>query len=364
MGPHFDSLRSLSINTLTFILYPLYLVYMNPDEKKRTQLIQKAARAVVSISIAHEKKEHISSYTSLRPSFLEKLSKKTIDTEGGGSGFFVHSSGIIVTNTHVVPHSQDRYLAATSSGKIYEAQVVGTDDVHDVAFLKIGSSEKFPYLTLGNSLDVVLGQSVYAIGNVLGYFQNTVSSGIVSGLTRSIEAMNEERKEELHGLIQTDAAINPGNSGGPLIDSSGKVIGINSAAVPHAENIAFAIPIHVIKGNLSDILKYGKIKRAYLGVRHIIINTRIQRAFNLPVEYGVWVMSPTRNGHAVIPNSPAQKAGVREKDIIAEIEGKKLGENFTLEEFLEDAKGGQKVTLTVLRGTKRLQIKAMLVEKK
>ena len=133
--------------------------------------------------------------------------------------------------------------------------------------------------------------------------------------------------------------------------------------MPHAENIAFAIPIHVIKGNLSDILKYGKIQRAYLGVRHICVNERIQRAFHLPINYGIWVMSPAKHSGAVLADSPAQKAGLRERDIIAEINGKTLGENFTLEEFLEDAKGGQKIVLTVLRGTKRLQLKTTLVEK-
>lgn len=336
---------------------------MNLDEKKRTQLIQKAACAVVSISVASEKQKGMSSYSSLRPSFLEKLNKKTIRADGGGSGFIVHVSGIVVTNTHVVPPTQEQYIVTVIDGSSFQARVIGRDDIHDVAFLKIESKQTFPCVSIGNSIDIALGQSVYAIGNVLGYFHNTVSAGIISGLTRSIEAMNEERREELHGLIQTDAAINPGNSGGPLIDSSGKVIGINSAAVPHAENIAFAIPIHVIQGNLSDILKYGKIQRAFFGVRHIVIHERIARTFGLPVSYGIWVVSPVKYTPAVIQQSPAQKAGVMEHDIILEIDGKKLGETFTLEEFLEDAKGGQRVVLSVLRGTRRMHIHATLADK-
>jgi serine protease Do len=341
--------------------FTVYCFNMNADEKKRAVLLQKALRAVVSISAVGKMPKSLLLRASVRAS-LEKLKKKGID-HGGGSGFIAHPSGIVVTNTHVIPRADCIYTVTTDDNRVFPADLIGTDEIHDVAFLKIRSGESFPCLKLGDSAKLMLGQTVYAVGNPLGYFKNTVSSGIISGLTRSIEAMNEEIKEELHGLIQTDAAINPGNSGGPLIDSSGEVIGINSAAVPHAENIAFAIPIHVIKNNLADILKFGKIRRAYLGVRHILINERIQQAFQLPVSYGVWAMSPAKKDAAVIAGSPAEKAGIAEEDIIAEINGKKLGENFTLEEFLEDAKGGQKVALTVFRKGKKLQLHATLVEK-
>lgn len=328
---------------------------MTIEEKKRTQLIQKTLQAVVSISVQERRLRGAPDEKSIADSALDS---------GGGSGFIAHPSGIVITNTHVIRNTDLRHTVTTNADKTYPAKILGTDDIHDVAFLKIESDEKFPAVQLGDSSSVVLGQNVYAIGNVLGYFKNTVSSGIISGLTRSIEAMNEDRKEELHGLIQTDAAINPGNSGGPLMDSSGKVIGINSAAVAAAENIAFAIPINTIKNNLSDILKYGKIRRAYFGVRHIFINERIQRAFELPLSYGIWIMSPAKQSRAVIPHSPAAQAGIKEKDIIFEIDGKKLSEEYTLEEFLEDAKGGQRVVLGVMRKNRKLRIEAVLVEKK
>ncbi len=345
---------------------------MSPEEKKRTRIIQKTLESVVSISALQDIRElgkkhpaalfpFYNSDREKRNTLLKKLNGSMIDY-GGGSGFIVSPTGIIATNTHVICRPDLNYSVTLYDNSTYPAKLLGTDEIHDIAFLKI-EGKKFPYIDLGDSSTVVLGQTVYAIGNALGYFRNTVSSGIISGLTRSIEAMNEERKEELHGLLQTDAAINPGNSGGPLIDSDGRVIGINSAAVSQAENIAFAIPINAIKNNLSDILECGKIRRAYLGVRHVFVNDRIKKAFGLSTDYGIWVMSPTPKDPAVIPDSPAAKAGVRERDIISEIDGSRIDETHTLEEFLEDAKGGQRVTLTILRKKRTLRLTAVLSER-
>lgn len=345
---------------------------MTTEEKRRTALIATILKTVVSISASQQISQASKKKGALFPLFekdalrrislIEKMNGSVIDF-GGGSGFIVHASGIVVTNTHVIYHEHLDYTVTTNEGVVYPAKLLGTDEIHDVAFLKIESHEKFPCVKLGDSRRVVLGQTVYAIGNALGYFKNTISSGIVSGLTRSIEAMNEVRKEELHGLIQTDAAINPGNSGGPLIDSDGKVIGINSAAVSQAENIAFAIPINVIKDNLSDVVAYGKIRRAFFGVRHVFINERIQKAFNLPASEGIWVISPSPNESPVLTHSPAEKAGIREKDIICEIDGKKISEHYTLEEFLEEAKGGQSVGVSIIRGSKKMHLKAILEER-
>lgn len=252
------------------------------QEQKIIKIIAKALPAVVSIE-AYKNLEEIE---KKKPQWLFPFSEKDISNVislrnkirgghihfGGGSGFVVDSSGIVVTNVHVIVRDHLNYEITTYNGRKFPAVLVATDQIHDIAFLKVKSESRFPALPLGNSLKTTLGQSVLAVGNALGLFRNTVSSGIISGLSRTIEADNESVSENLHGLIQTDAAINPGNSGGPLINMSGEVIGINAASVMQAENIGFAIPINTIKKDLEQVKKYGKIIRPFLGVRYITID--------------------------------------------------------------------------------------------
>lgn len=334
---------------------------MTREEKKRISMIHKVLPCVVAISTSAPS---TSSNISTKKDLLSSSTKKTKkDSQpGGGSGFLVHSSGLIVTNIHVIEQSSETYFITLHDGTQYTAHLVGTDTINDIAYLQIISEHIFPTLSFADSSRVAIGQSVYAVGDALGFFRNTISAGIVSGLARSINAHNEVRSENLRGLIQTDAAINPGNSGGPLIDSDGKVIGVNAAHVSLAENIGFAIPINVIKNDVQDIITYGKIRRGFLGVRHIIITPHIQSALSLPVSEGILIISPSPKQPSVIPGSPAAQAGILDKDIILAINQERLTQTNTLEDVLQSAQGGQEITITLLRKSKELSLTATLTE--
>ena len=247
---------------------------------------------------------------------------------GGGSGFFVSADGLIVTNKHVVDQKDVEYTVFTNDGKKHPASVVARDPVLDIALIKVSplANGSFPYLSLGNSDSLQVGQSVIAIGNALAEFRNTVSVGVVSGLARSITAGNNSGGTEiLDHVIQTDAAINPGNSGGPLLDLSGKVVGVNVAVAQGSQNIGFALPINSVKGAIESVKSTGKIVRPYLGLRYVAINADMQAKNNLTVDYGVLVKAGASASElAVIPGSPADKAGIVENDIILEIDGVKL----------------------------------------
>lgn len=268
---------------------------------------------------------------------------------GGGSGFFVSSDGLIVTNKHVVNQKDVEYTVFTNNGKKHTAKVVARDPVLDIALIKIDGAN-FPYLSLGNSDNLEVGQNVIAIGNSLGEFRNTVSVGVVSGLARSVVAGdNSGNSELLDHVIQTDAAINPGNSGGPLLDLSGRVIGVNVAIVQGSQNIGFALPINSIKSAINSVKSTGKIVRPYLGVRYVAVNTEMKEKNNLTVDYGVLVKAGSSTSElAVIPGSPADKAGIVENDIILEIDGVKLDEDTSLASIIRGKSVSQTIKLKIL----------------
>ncbi len=277
---------------------------------------------------------------------------------GGGSGFLISSDGLIVTNKHVVDQQNAEYTVFTNDGKKHTAKVVARDPVLDIALIKIDPApgQSFPYLTLGDSDTLEVGQSVIAIGNALGEYRNTVSVGVVSGLARSITAGDSSGSSEvLDHVIQTDAAINPGNSGGPLLDLSGKVIGVNVALAQGSQNIGFALPINSVKGAIESVKSTGKIVRPYLGLRYMAINADIKQANNLTVDYGVLVKAGTNaNELAVIPGSPADKAGIVENDIILEVDGVKLDDKTSLASIIRGKSVGQTISLKILhRGAEK-----------
>jgi len=285
---------------------------------------------------------------------------------GSGSGFIADPSGIIVSNRHVIGSYPAKYTVILSNGKKYDAKVIARDPISDVSILKIEDSNKFPTLKLGNSSNLELGETVLAAGNALGIFQNTVSSGIISGLARSISAQVESGSpmQEIHGLIQTDAAINPGNSGGPLVNLKGEVIGINVAIIFGAQNIGFTLPINTVKKDLEDIKKYGHIRRPFLGVQYINITPEIKKHFKLDVEQGAVIMSGSPYTPAIIPNSPAHRAGIKEKDIILECNNQKITDSKTLGDFLENLSVNDIVKLKVFRKGKEFETQVVLQERK
>lgn len=264
------------------------------------------------------------------------------------------------------------YTVITASDDKYLAKVLARDPINDVAILKIEAEkqETFPIIELGDSNKIQLGQTVIAIGTALGDFQDTVSTGVVSGLSRFITAIidAEGHSARLHGLIQTDAAINPGNSGGPLVDLRGRVIGINSAVVFGAQNIGFAIPIKKAEKDLEDVKKFGRIRKPFLGVRYVILNAMFKNKFGLSVDKGAMVLReniPICPGcEPVVPGSPAAKAGLGEGDIITAFNDTEISDKHGLEEMLDQSKIGEKITLKILRKDKEISVPLILEERK
>ncbi len=340
-------------------------------------IIKKTLPATVTVVISKHYKEVQKEALKNLPMFLWpkikdfRIPKEEIDEHGmvkigNGSGFIVEPSGVIVSNRHVVGESSNRYTVVTTDNNKFEAKVIARDPISDIAILKIEDGRKFPTLKLGDSSKVELGETVLAAGNALGLFQNTVSSGIISGLSRSIAAQVDAKSpaQEIHGLIQTDAAINPGNSGGPLVNMEGEVIGINVAIIFGAQNIGFALPINTVKRDLEDIKKYGRIRRPFLGVQYVNITPEIKKRFKLSVDRGALIMTEKPYASAVIPKSPAHEAGLKEKDIILEYNGHPLTAEKNIGEILEDSSVGDVINLKVLRREKEFFAKAKLQERK
>lgn len=279
----------------------------------------------------------------------------TTSQEGAGTGIIVSSNGYIMTNNHVVEDAST-VSVVDSSGELYEkVTVVGRDPLNDIAFLKIDSDKTFTPATLGNSATLRIGQPVVAIGNALGQYKNTVTSGIISGTGRPITAQSGSGSTEtLTDLVQTDASINPGNSGGPLVNLSGQVIGINTAIVADANGIGFAIPINATKGVLAGVLENGKVNRAYMGVNYLSITPEIARDYKLPVKNGAFVYAS--NSNPIAADGPAAKAGLKANDIIQKINDDTIGEHHDLSSIIGQYRPGDKVKLTVLRDGKSISI--------
>ena len=294
-----------------------------------------------------------------------KDGKKEIQKIGGGSGFIISSDGYILTSQHVVEDHEAEYTVILEPSEKYTAKVLARDTINDIAILKI-EGKNMAFLELGDSNKIKLGEEVLAIGNALGEFHDTLSAGIVSGLSRYIHASNNITKqaERLRGLIQTDAAINPGNSGGPLVNMKGKVIGINTAAIMGVQNIGFAIPINYAKKDLAEVRKYGRIKFPFLGIKYIILNKEVSEKNKLPIDYGALIIREELGESAIIKGSSAEKAGLKEFDIILKAKGEKIHEDNPLSEILSRCKIGEEINLVILRNKKETEIKVTLEEKR
>jgi len=285
---------------------------------------------------------------------------------GGGSGFIVSKDGYIVTNKHVVNDDTAEYTVLMNDGEKYPAKVLAKDQINDIAIMKIDAKKDLPTVRLGDSSNLKAGQAVIVIGNALGEFRNTVSTGVISGLSRSIIAVGGDMgSEQLVGVIQTDASINPGNSGGPLVDITGQVVGINVAIVQGAQGIGFAIPINEVKNSIDSVRKHGRIVRPWLGVRYIQVNKMLAETNKLDIDYGALVSKGDNPGElAIVPGSPADKAGLQENDVILEINGKKIDENNPLAKAISLLKVGDEVSLKVLSKGNEKNIKVKLEEMK
>ncbi|MBQ3261291.1 trypsin-like peptidase domain-containing protein [Candidatus Saccharibacteria bacterium] len=282
---------------------------------------------------------------------------ETEDTgAAAGTGIIVSEDGYVLTNKHVIEGATKVYIITDDGTAYKDVELKAVDPLNDVAYLKINGAENLVVATLGDSKTIAIGQQVIAIGNALGQYQNSVTSGIVSGAGRSITASDGtyQNVESLTDMIQTDAAINSGNSGGPLVNAAGEVIGINTA-VSDGNGIGFAIPISAVKGMLDSLLETGTAKRAYAGISYTNIDVALAIEEDLPVTAGALVRQ-------AMAGSPADKAGLKAEDIIVAVNGIKLGANRSLGTLLGECKVGDTIRLTVLRNGSELALDLTLAE--
>jgi len=281
---------------------------------------------------------------------------------GGGSGFLVSSDGLIITNKHVVDDEDAEYTVVLPSGKKFLAKVLARDPVLDLAVIDV-EGEGYPFLTFGDSDKLEVGQTVIAIGNALDEFPNTVTKGIVSGLNRNLTAQDLGDSVLLEEAIQTDAAINMGNSGGPLIDLYGHVVGVNTAVSYSGQLLGFALPGNLAKRDVEQVEKLGRITRPFLGVRYLIIDEELIERNQLTIDHGVLISRGAEPGDlAVVPGSPADKAGIQENDVIIYVNDIPINQDHSLSSLVGRYLPGDKVRLTILRHGEELDLEVELGE--
>ncbi len=323
----------------------------NPD-KKITKIIKQSLPSVVGIFALKQidKPNSNNSIINIKKEYFEKI--------GNSSGFIVDKSGLVATNYHPISNRKLTYKMLWNN-KFYDCSLFHYNDINDVAILKLQKTDKTPLPTikLGDATNITLGETVVAIGNVLDEFDNTVSKGIISGLSRYVKTdSNYKGVLEYKGLIQTDAAINPGNSGGPLINMKGEVIGITTLAVSGVENIGLAIPINPVKKIIKDLKSFGAVKQVSLGVRYILVDDVIKTRYNLPINYGAFIIYGTTQP-SILENSLAKQYGIQEGDIILSLDNYKIDPKHPIDEFLKDICIGDSIKAKILRDKKEIIIK-------
>ncbi|QFR38977.1 trypsin-like serine protease [Candidatus Gracilibacteria bacterium 28_42_T64] len=325
---------------------------MNQLEAEIIDKVQEASPSVVSIII----KKDLTIYRSDPWGFFQTPIGSVQKKVGGGTGFFITKDGIIITNKHVINDKNAVYTVITQTGDEYDAKILATDPLTDLAIIKIETTDdtiplKFISEYKGIKSKIQVGQFVITIGNVLAEFQNSVSFGVISGTNRTIVADGEQ----LSGLLQTDAAINPGNSGGPLINLEGKVIGINTAIAGASQGIGFSIPLNTkkIKYLLDSIKNYGTIKKPFIGIQYTIISESIQKQLGVTVNYGALI-----NG--VLLESNASESGLKKGDIILQIDGKNVSLNNDIISIIQNKIPGDILGVKILK--KSGEIKEVKIE--
>jgi S1-C subfamily serine protease len=279
---------------------------------------------------------------------------------GVGSGIIFDAEGWILTNRHVVAGA-DAVTVKLKDGREFQGRIYGIDTLTDLAIVKIDATD-LPVAPLGDSTLLKAGQLAIAIGSPLGSFENSVTAGVISATGREITVpdLQTGQRRSLRNLIQTDAAINPGNSGGALVDSLGQVIGVNTAVAGSAEGIGFAIPIEIAKPIMRQALAGETLSRPYLGIVYSAVTPTLMRQQGLPIDYGAWVSASGSGGPAVVAGTPAEKAGVKEGDLITAIGGQRIDAAHSLEDVLVRFRPGDEVTLSILRGGATIELKVTL----
>lgn len=339
------------------------------SEENIVNIVQNYSSAVVSVVASKDvpviEKYYVNPFEGMPefqiPQYRQKGTEKM--QVSSGSGFFVSGDGLVITNKHVVADIEAEYTVIMNDGRKIGAKILARDPLQDIAILKV-DGDKYNFIPLGDSDKLKIGQSVIAIGNALGEFQNTVSKGIISGLHRDVIASGGlAGTEELQELIQTDAAINQGNSGGPLLDLSGRVIGINTAMAQGAENVGFALPINIAKRDIEDARQYGEIKYPYFGIRYQAMTSAIKEEKKLSFDYGLVLVKGPAGEPAILKNSPAEKAGLKEGDIIMEYNGTKILKAGAFAFLLSSSRIGDKINLKIWRDGKEMNVNIILEER-
>lgn len=319
---------------------PLPIVTVTDDEDKIINVVKQSTPSVVSIAISQVT--------------LKRGQGLVDEVSNIGTGFIVDPNGIIVTNQHVVSDTTAKYKVITNDGTEYEAVEILRDDGNDIAVLKI-DAKSLKALELGNSDNLSVGQTVIAIGTPLGEYAGSVTTGVISGVGRSVTASSgwfDSTTKVYENVIQTDAAVNPGNSGGPLINTQGKVIGINFATTANADNISFALPINIIKQRLEEYRTYGKFIKPYIGISYQMIS-EYEALYYTDVVPGALIMN-------VDPNGPASKVDIKRGDIITKVNGKELSQSLAYE--VQSHKVGEEISLEVWREGKTSTVKITLAQ--
>ncbi|MCD6465459.1 trypsin-like peptidase domain-containing protein [Candidatus Bathyarchaeota archaeon] len=303
------------------------------SEDKIVEMLENISKSVVNIN-------------TLR--VFHDLFYQVIPVKGVGSGFIFDERGYILTNYHVIEGAK-KITVTLTDGRVFEGKLVGAYRSLDIAVLKIEAGNLVA-AKLGNSDKLRVGQRVFAIGNPFGLAGGpTVTSGVISALKRTIRS----ERGVFRDLVQTDAAINPGNSGGPLVDVDGEVIAINTAIIPFAQGIGFAIPINIAKEIAKDIITYGSYTRPWLGIVGVSLNQQIAEYYSLPVKRGVLVVRVT-------PDGPADKAGIKRGDIIIEFDNKRIDRIEDLQGILAEKRHGCRCEAVILRGLRKLNVRVLL----
>jgi serine protease Do len=303
------------------------------DEESIVEVIEKVTSSVVNVNTVR---------------VFHDVFYRVVPVEGMGSGFILDERGYILTNNHVIEKAE-RIVATLTDGRVLEGKLAGACRTADVAVIKVDGN-KLNAAELGDSDNLKVGQTVFAIGNPFGLAGGpTVTSGVISALNRTIQS----QKGVFRDLVQTDAAINPGNSGGPLIDTKGKVIAISTAIIPYAQGIGFAIPINAAKTCSTDIILHGAVMRPWLGITGLNITGKVADYYELPVNKGILVVN-------IASDSPADKAGMKRGDIIVEFDSKDVSRVEELQTILLERRPDDKAELTILRGLRRGRLEVIL----
>ncbi len=303
------------------------------EDESIVEVIEKVTKSVVNIN-------------TLR--VFQDVFYRAVPVKGMGSGFILDERGYVLTNNHVIENAE-RIVATLTDGRVLEGKLAGTCKSTDIAVIKFDANN-LAASELGDSDNLRVGQRVFAIGNPFGLAGGpTVTSGVISALKRTIDS----RRGVFKDLVQTDAAINPGNSGGPLIDTEGKIIAISTAIIPYAQGIGFAIPINAAKYCSTEIILYGAVRRPWLGITGLNITEKVADYYELPVNKGVLVVN-------IAPDSPVDKAGIRQGDIVLEFDNKKIDRVEDLQSVLLERKPGDRAELTILRGLKTGRLELIL----